>query len=74
MRKLLISVLVAVFTLGFVGAAAADTVAEIIKRGELRVACQTQGPPMSFVDRKGKRSGAVIEIARLMAKEMGVKV
>jgi len=74
MRKLLISVLVAVFTLGLVGTAAADTVAEIIKRGELRVACQTQGPPMSFVDKKGERTGAVVEIARLMAKEMGVKV
>ena len=74
MKKLLISVLVAVFTLGLVGTAAADTVAEIIKRGELRVACQTQGPPMSFVDKKGERTGAVVEIARLMAKEMGVKV
>jgi len=74
MRKLLISVLVAVFTLGLVGTAAANTVAEIIKRGELRVACQTQGPPMSFVDKNGQRTGAVVEIARLMAKEMGVKV
>jgi len=74
MRKLLISVLVTVFTIGLVGTAVADTVAEIIKRGELRVACQTQGPPMSFVNKKGERTGAVVEIAELMAKEMGVKV
>jgi polar amino acid transport system substrate-binding protein len=74
MRKLLISVLVAVFTLGLVGTAAADTVAEIIKRGELRVACQTQGPPFSFVDKNGKRTGAAVEIVRMMAEEMGVKV
>jgi len=73
MKKLLIGALAVVFTLGLVGMAAADTVAEIVQRGELRVACQTQGPPMSFVDKHGKRTGLVVEIARLMAKEMGVK-
>jgi len=73
-KKLLISALVAVFTLGLAGLAAADTVAEIVKRGELRVACQTQGPPMSFVDKNGQRTGLVVEIARLMAKEMGVEI
>ena len=31
--------------------ASADVLKEIVKRGELRVAVQTQGPPVSFVDK-----------------------
>lgn len=56
------------------GTAAAGTLDEIAKRGELRIACQTQGPPFSFVDKNGARTGSSIEICEIMAKEMGVKV
>jgi polar amino acid transport system substrate-binding protein len=62
---------------GFVGAAAtahASTLDDIQKRGELRVAVQTQGPPFSMVDKKGERTGSSVELAKLMAQEMGVKV
>ena len=59
---------------GVFGTATAGTLEEILKRGELRVACQTQGPPFSFVDRNGKQAGSSIDITRLIAKEMGVKV
>jgi len=61
-----------VFTLA--GAAWASTLEEIIKRGELRVAVQTQGPPFSFIDKNGERTGSSIEFCRLMAEEMGVKI
>jgi polar amino acid transport system substrate-binding protein len=54
--------------------AKAGTLDEITKRGELRVAVQTQGPPFSMVDKDGKRTGSSVELAELMAKEMGVKV
>ncbi|MBW1979700.1 MAG: amino acid ABC transporter substrate-binding protein [Deltaproteobacteria bacterium] len=54
--------------------AAADTVDKIVKRGELRVAVQTQGPPFSFVDKNGERTGSSVELCRLIAKEMGVKI
>jgi polar amino acid transport system substrate-binding protein len=54
--------------------AVAGTLEEIAQRGELRVACQTQGPPFSFIDKNGKRAGSSIELCELMAKEMGVKV
>lgn len=54
--------------------AKADTVDEIVKRGELRVAVQTQGPPFSFVDKNGERTGSSVEFCKLMAKEMGVKI
>ncbi len=53
---------------------AAGTLDEITKRGELRVACQTQGAPFSFVDRNGERTGSSVELCKLIAKEMGVKI
>ena len=37
--------------------AQADELSDIIKRGELRVAVQTSGPVMSFMDKSGKRTG-----------------
>ena len=54
--------------------ASADALAEIVKRGELRVACQTQCPPFSFVDKNGERTGSSVEFCKLMAKEMGVQI
>jgi len=59
---------------GFWGMASAGTLDEILKRGELRIACQTQGAPFSFVDKNGERAGSSIELCNLIAKEMGVKV
>ena len=74
--KFLRAILVA--SIGFVGTAAvsahASTLEDIQKRGELRVAVQTQGPPFSMVDKKGERTGSSVELAKLMAQEMGVKV
>lgn len=76
MKKIkLISVIVAVTVIfGFWGLAAAGTLDEISKRGVLRVACQTQGAPFSFVDRNGNRTGSSVEIVEMIAKEMGVKI
>src|SRR3990172_2202485 len=61
-------------SIGLTAAAHASTLDDILKRGELRVAVQTQGPPFSMVDKKGERTGSSVELAKLMAKEMGVKV
>ncbi len=52
----------------------AGTLDEILARGELRVAVQTQGPPFSFVDKNGKRAGSAIDLTTLMAEAMGVKI
>jgi len=60
--------------LGVAAAARASTLDDILKRGELRVAVQTQGPPFSMVDKNGERTGSSVELAKLMAQEMGVKV
>jgi polar amino acid transport system substrate-binding protein len=71
----LFSVMIAVALIfGFWGMASAGTLDEISQRGVLRVACQTQGAPFSFVDRNGKRTGSSVELVNMIAKEMGVKV
>jgi polar amino acid transport system substrate-binding protein len=58
---------------GLSGIASAGTLDEILKRGEIRIACQTQGAPFSFVDKNGKRTGSSVELTEMIAKEMGVK-
>ena len=58
----------------FAQSASADVVDDIIKRGELRVAVQTQGPPVSYVDTKGNRTGFAVELVQMMADDMGVKL
>ncbi len=58
----------------FFGTALAGTLEEIAKRGEIRIACQTQGAPFSFVDKNGNRTGSSIDLCEMIAKEMGVKV
>jgi polar amino acid transport system substrate-binding protein len=59
---------------GFLVIASAGTLDEIAQRGEIRIACQTQGAPFSFVDRNGERTGSSIDLCNLIAEEMGVKV
>jgi polar amino acid transport system substrate-binding protein len=54
--------------------AKADEMDDILKKGELVVAVQTQGPPVSFVDKNGERTGLAVEIAKQMAADLGVKV
>jgi polar amino acid transport system substrate-binding protein len=63
-----------VIIFGCWGLASAGTLDDIAKRGELRIACQTQGAPFSFVDRNGERTGSSVELCKMIAKEMGVKV
>jgi len=72
--KLFTMMIAVALVLGLWGMASAGTLDEIAKRGELRVACQTQGAPFSFVDRNGERTGSSIELCELIAKEMGVKI
>ncbi|SDO88320.1 amino acid ABC transporter substrate-binding protein, PAAT family [Phyllobacterium sp. YR620] len=69
--KLFVASLALLTTASLANAGSLD---DITKRGELRVAVQTQGPPFSMVDQAGKRTGSSVELAELMAKEMGVKI
>lgn len=52
----------------------ADEMDDILARGELRIAVQTQGPPVSFVDKNGARTGLAVELAQMMADDLGVKL
>ncbi len=54
--------------------AAAGGLAEIVRRGELIAAVQTQGPPNSFVNKAGARVGFVVDVVKAMAADMGVKL
>ncbi len=76
MKKLrLLSVLVSLAVVfGILTTTSAGTLDDIAKRGVLRIACQTQGAPFSFVDRNGERTGSSVELCKMIAKEMGVKV
>ncbi len=52
----------------------ANELTDIVKRGELRVAVQTSGPLMSFINKQGERTGLAVEIVKRMAADMGVKL
>lgn len=54
--------------------AKADEMDDIMQRGELRVAVQTQGAPVSFIDKNGVRTGLAIQLAQMMGDDLGVKV
>lgn len=47
---------------------------EIQKRGVLIAAVQTQGPPVSFIDKDGRRVGHAIDLVTMMADDMGVEL
>jgi len=55
-------------------ASAQNVVSDIVKRGEMRVAVQTQGPPISYIDTKGNRTGFAVELVQMMADDIGVKL
>ena len=53
---------------------AEDIMDRILQRGELRVGVQTQGEPVSFVDKNGERTGLAIDIVKMMAADLNVKL
>lgn len=77
-RRLALALLLA---LAAAPAAAADpalweksTLSQVLKRGELRVGLEAGYMPFEMTDRKGNLIGFDIDLARVMAKTMGVKV
>ncbi len=75
MKKLL-TVLVAVVVLFSIipGAASADTLEDILKRGTLRVGTEPGYMPFELTNQKGEIIGFDIDMAKRMAKAMGVKL
>jgi polar amino acid transport system substrate-binding protein len=56
------------------GTAVAGTLAEIVQRGELRVAVQSGAAPYAFVNKNGEPAGSMVDFAKEMAKRMEVKL
>ncbi len=54
--------------------AQANELQDIVKRGEIRVAVQTSGPLMSFINKNGERTGLAVEVAKRMANDLGVEL
>ena len=73
-KGLVIVFLALAWTVGMVGTASAGTLADIVKRGELRVAVQSGAAPYAFVDKNGNHAGSMVDFAREMAKRMGVEL
>lgn len=53
---------------------AATTVDDFVSDGKLVVAVQTQGPPYSFINKRGERTGFVVELVKTFADDIGVEV
>ncbi len=73
-RILTLFLVVLVMAMTTTASYAESTMEKIVKSGKITIAVQTQGPPVSFIDKKGKRTGLAIEIAEMMAKDMGVEL
>lgn len=74
MRKIL-GLLCALLLAGPVAAAEdGSTLERIVKRGELRVGLEAGYMPFEMLDRKGNIIGFDIDLARLMARHMGVRL
>lgn len=73
-QKLVTLILALAMTLFFTGIGSAEALSEIVKRGELRVAVQSGAAPYAFVNKNGEHAGSMIDFAKGMADEMGVKL
>jgi len=75
--RIILALLAMAFVFCFVGmsvSAADSTLDEVLKRGELRVGVFTTLPPWGFLDENHEMAGYDIDLAKQMAKELGVKV
>jgi len=61
-------------TLAATASLAETTMEKIVREGKMTIAVQTQGPPVSFINKDGERTGLAIELARMMAADMEVEL
>src|SRR5689334_11730041 len=57
-----------------IGPASADTLEDIRKAGKIRVAIDTAIPPFGMTDDKMQPTGSDVDLARLLAKDLGVQL
>jgi len=70
----LVTIIGASFAMQTAQAQDIDIMERILQRGELRVGIQTQGEPVSFINKHGERAGLAIDIAKMMADDLNVKL
>ncbi|HED15158.1 MAG TPA: amino acid ABC transporter substrate-binding protein [Gammaproteobacteria bacterium] len=68
----LVTSVVALLGMTSLSVSAQDVVETMSKTGVLHVAVQTQGPPISFVDKNGQRTGLAVEIVKGLAEASGL--
>lgn len=73
-KKFMTLVITLFLTVLLSGVCFAGALAEIVKRGELRVAVQSGAAPYAFFDKHGKQTGSMIDFSQGMADAMGVKL
>src|SRR3989339_1695073 len=74
LKKLLSTFFALSLVMLLTGIGFAETLTDIVNRGELRVAVQSGSAPYAFVDKNGEQAGSMIDFAKGMAEEMGVKL
>ncbi|MDH3693808.1 MAG: transporter substrate-binding domain-containing protein [Gammaproteobacteria bacterium] len=52
----------------------AGSMADIVENKQITVAVQSEGPPFSFTNEQGNRTGLAVEIMRMLAKEIEVEL
>ena len=74
LRPILGAALAALAALAFGAAAHADTLDEIRKAGKIRIAIDLAIPPFGMTDDKMQPAGSDVDLARLLAKDLGVQL
>ena len=64
----------ALLALSATASLAETTMEKIVRTGKMTIAVQTQGPPVSFINKDGDRTGLAIEMAKMMAADMEVEL
>lgn len=70
----LLAVLAVALALGPPGAGAEDLLDEVLKRGVLKVSSDPNYAPQSFLNKKGQMDGFDVDVAKEVARRLGVKV
>lgn len=70
LKKIMLAISLLTFA---VAGAKAETIEEVMKRGELRVGLSSF-VPWAFVNKKGELAGFEVDVAKELAKDLGVKI
>lgn len=74
MSKLIVKMALAALVLAGMAPASADVLNDIQSRGKVLIAIDTGNPPFAINNAQHQPEGADVDVARLMAKDLGVEV